>query len=189
MIKSAKRGLLAMAFAVVSLALVVGPALAETTLVQCNGTCGDYQVTDMGPTGGKGAVCKYETNSFDLDFISVRPPIMHGPFSTKSKVGWRYRIFRSTNFGSSYSLYAESNWQTAKASTSIAVYAGSGFARRYWYAPDPNPKGFFKVRINLRWWNLSGSRVIGNAALEYDWYQRLWNGQTNAAQNYCIQDW
>ncbi len=163
------------------------PASAETVLNNCTGNCGDWQVNDMGPIGGKGAVCKYEKNSFDLDFISVRPPIMHGPFAQKTKVQWQYKILRSNNFGSTWTAEHTSDWQTAMANTTDAAYAGSGFARRYHYVAE-NPTGFRKVRVFLRWKNSGGSN-IGTASVEYDWYQRMWNGTSQADQEYCIQDW
>jgi hypothetical protein len=163
------------------------PVAGETVLNNCSGTCGDWQVSDMGPTGPKGAVCKYEKTSFDLDFISVRPPIMHGPFAQKTKVQWQYKILRSTNSGSSWGTEYTSTWQTAMANTTDAAYAGSGFARRYHYVAE-NPTGFRKVRVYLRWKNAAGSN-IGTAAAEYDWYQRMWNGQSQADMEYCIQDW
>lgn len=182
------RILAALTIALTTLAVVAAPAMAETTLNMCTGNCGYYEYKDGGPSGPKGAVCKYETASYDLDFISVRPPLMHGPYAYKTKVGWQYKIYRSKNFGSTWSVYKASTWQTAKANDAIPVYAGHGLSRRYWYAPDPNPTGWFKVRVYLRWWSGSGS-VIGNASAEYDWYQRLWTNQVDVAQQYCIQDW
>jgi hypothetical protein len=64
----------------------------------------------------------------------------------------------------------------------------SGFTSRTWSASDPNPQGIFKVRILLRWKNAAGN-TVGNAKVEYDWYQRKWNGSTNQTNDYCIQDW
>jgi hypothetical protein len=78
------------------------------------------------------------------------------------------------------------DWQVS-ANTSDAAYAGSGFARRYHYVAE-NPTGYRKVRVYLRWKNAAGSN-IGTASAEYDWYQRMWNGQSQADMEYCIQDW
>jgi hypothetical protein len=185
--RSTVRPVLGLAFAMSFLIATALPAAAETILDPCTGTCGDWQVSDMGPTGPKGAVCKYEKDSFDLDFISVRPPIMHGPGSQKTKVQWRYRILRSNNFGSTWTTEATSTWQTATANTTDAAYAGSGFSRRYHYVAE-NPVGFRKVQLDLRWKNAAGSN-IGTARVEYDWYKRIWNGNAQADEEYCIQDW
>lgn len=169
--------------------LVVGaaPVAAETVLNQCSGTCGYWEVKDTGPSGGKGAACQYETGSYDLDFISVRPPLMHGPFANDTKVQWRFKILRSTNFGGTWSTEHTSTWQTAMADDAVPAYAGNGFARRYWYAPE-SPTGWRKVRVYLRWKNAAGSN-IGSAAVEYDWYLRHWNGNKDAAMEHCLQDW
>jgi hypothetical protein len=182
------RLLLGLALAVSSLSVVAIPAAAETVLNSCTGTCGYWEVKDLGPVGGKGAVCKYETGSYDLDFISVRPPSMHGPYSYKTIVEWQYKILRSTNFGGFYLIYNTSTWQSAMANSAIPAYAGKGFARRYWYAPDPNPTGWFKVRVFMQWRN-SGGGVIGTASVEYDHYKGIWNGNSDHRSDYCLQDW
>ncbi len=61
-------------------------------------------------------------------------------------------------------------------------------SKRTWTAPDPNPTGFFKVRILLRWKNAAGN-TVGNAKIEYDYYQGKWNGNTDQRSDYCLQDW
>jgi hypothetical protein len=172
---------------------VAAPVSAETVLDMCSGpgggTCGYYEVYDMHP-GSKGGICKYETGSYDLDWIQVRPPLMHGPYAGpgKTKVQWKFNILRSTNFGGSYTGIYNSSWQTAMANDAIPAREGSGFSWRTWNAPDPNPMGYFKVRILLRWKNAAGN-VVGNAKIEYDHYQRKWNGNSNHGSDYCLQDW
>ena len=185
--RSTARALLGVAFATSFLITGALPATAETILNNCSGVCGDWQVSDMGPLGQKGAVCKYEKTSFELDFISIRPPIMHGPFAQKTKVQWQYKILRSNNAGMSWTTEYTSNYQTAMASDSVAAYAGSGFARRYHYVAE-NPTGFRKVRVFLRWKNAAGNN-IGTASAEYDWYQSLWSNQKRADQEYCLPQW
>jgi hypothetical protein len=174
--------------AALGLALVIGifavaPVSAATQIVPCSGTCGSYSTYDQ--SGGPyGAVCTYETGSYDLDTIKVNPPRIYGPYNGSTKVQWLFSILRSTNF-STYKSIFKSTWQSGMASkTSYAM----GFTSRTWNAPDPNPQGIFKVRILLRWKNTAGS-TVGNAKVEYDWYQRKWNGSTNQANDYCIQDW
>jgi hypothetical protein len=170
------------------LVLVVGgvfaaPASAATKIIACSGTCGTYVTYDQ--SGGPyGAVCTYETGSYDLDAIKVNPPRIYGPYNGATKVQWKFNILRSTNF-TSYKGIFNSSWQNGMASkTSYA----SGFTSRTWSASDPNPQGIFKVRILLRWKNAAGN-TVGNAKVEYDWYQRKWNGSTNQTNDYCIQDW
>lgn len=178
----------ALGLALIFGAVIAAPVSAETVLTTCSGTCGYYEVHDTGPSGMKGAVCQYETGSYDLDWISVRPPLMHGPYSSKTKVMWKFNILRSTNFGGSYTGIYNSSWQTAMANDAIPAYDGSGFSRRYWYASDPNPTGWFKVRILLRWKNSAGN-VVGNAKVEYDHYKGQWNGNSDYRSEYCLQDW
>lgn len=185
--RTGKRAVFGLMLAISALAASVMPAAAETVIDNCTGTCGYWQVSDTGPTGPKGAVCKYEGSSYDLDFISVRPPLVHGPYTYDTKVQWQFKILRSTNFGSTWNTEYTSSWQTAWADDQDPAYAGHGFARRYWYAPE-SPTGFRMVRVYIRWKNAGGSN-IGNAAVEYDWYQRLWKSSKQADQEYCIQDW
>lgn len=177
--------------AALGLALVIGaavaaPASAETVIDPCSGTCGYWEVDDT--PGMHGAVCKYETGSYDLDWISVRAPLMHGPYSNKTTVQWKFNILRSTNFGGSYTGIYNSSWQTAMANNSIPAYQGSGFARRTWYASDPNPTGWFKVRL-LLWWKNGAGNVVGKVKVEYDYYQGKWNGISDTRNEYCLQDW
>jgi hypothetical protein len=176
--------------AALGLALLVGtaaaaPTSAATKLIPCSGTCGSYATYDQ--SGGPyGAVCTYETGSYDLDTIKVNPPRIYGPYNGATKVQWKFNVLRSTNFGGSYKGIFNSTWQNGMASSKTA-YAG-GFTSRTWNAPDPNPTGWFKVRILLRWKNAAGN-TVGNAKVEYDYYQRKWNGNTNNTMDYCIQDW
>jgi hypothetical protein len=178
----------ALGFALIAGTVIAAPVGASTPIGGCSGTCGSWDVLDDSPPPPYGAICKYETASYDLDSINVRPPRMNGPYSYKTRVEWRFRVLRSTNSGSSYSLYYTSAWQGAMASDTDAANLGAGFTRKTWVAPDPNPKGFFKVRLLLRWKN-SGGSVIGNAKVELDNYQGKWNGNTDTRSDYCIQDW
>ena len=182
------RLLVALSLALAGSTLIAGPASAEQILTQCSGKCGEYQYGDNEPPPQYGANCIYETASYDLDKMSGRPPIVHGPFVNKSKVAWRIKILRSNNFGSSWTTEYISGWDYAMASQTIAAYAGRGFARITYSAPE-NPVGWRKMRVNIRWWNLSGSSVIGNASAEYNSYKRLWSGNTDSASDHCIQDW
>ena len=182
------RILIALSLAIAGSTLLAFPASAAEILNDCSGTCGEYQYGDDEPPPQYGANCIYETGSFDLDRMSARPPIVHGPFTSKSMVGWRMKVLRSNNFGSSWTVEYKSGWDTAMASQSIAAYAGSGFARQTYTVPE-NPVGWRKIQVNIRWWNLSGSSVVGRAKAEYNSYKRLWNGNSDAGTDHCIQDW
>lgn len=184
--KVSARVLVSLAIAVSSIVLIAAPVSAETVLNACHGTCGAYQYTDTGPTGGKGAVCGYETVSHDLDFISVRPPLMHGPFANNTPVAWQYKIWRAPVNTGVFALKFTSTWQGAKANDQIPAYADHGFARRFWTAPE-DPHGYFKVRVYLRWKNNAGT-VIGTASAEYDWYKTQWNGTSSTNMQYCLED-
>jgi hypothetical protein len=177
----------AMGLALILGAFVTAPVSAATYLIPCSGTCGNYTVFDA--NGGPfGAICTYETGSYDLDKIIVSPPRIYGHYSTKTKVQWKFNILRSKNFGSSYKGIYNSSWQVGLASETIAADSSNSFSARTWMAPDPNPTGWFKVRILLRWKNAAGS-TVGNAKVEYDYYQGKWNGFTDHRNDYCLQDW
>jgi hypothetical protein len=176
---------IALAFALVVGAFVATPVSAATTIGGCTngGTCGVWSVSDT--SANRGATCKYETASYDLDTIQVKAPTMFGLYSYNTSVGWRFQIWRSTNFGGSWSRYAQSGWQNAMASKSSSA---AGFTSRTWSAPDPNPTGWFKARIVMRWKGAGGS-VVGKRVVEYDYYQRKWMSSINPSTDYCLQDW
>jgi hypothetical protein len=180
---SGLRLLVAISFAVSSLVVMAAPAAAETVLVACNGTCGSYELKDMGPTGPKGAVCGYEKVSFYLDFISVRPPLMHGNYQSKTKVAWRFKIQNTAdNVNGTWATIFTSTYQSAKANDAIPAYAGRGFSRRWWYASE-GPSGYYRVWIEMAWWH-NGS-VEGTARVEYDHYKWLWNGNSGHSSEFC----
>jgi hypothetical protein len=180
------RFLVAIALAVSSVVVVTAPAAAYRELVPCTGTCGYWEAYDYS-TGQKGAVCGYEKVSQDLDFISVRPPLMHGNYPTYTKVGWRFKIRRqSLAPGATFNTIFTSSWQTAKANDAIPAYAGSGFSRRFWYAPE-NPTGHFQALVEMQWWH-SGS-VEGFVRIQYEWYKALWKGNSYTNNEYCLQNY
>lgn len=176
------RSLIAIGFAISSLVVMAMPAAAETVLVPCSGTCGYYEVKDTGPTGPKGAVCGYGAASSQLKFISVRPPLMHGNYPVKTKVGWRFKIRHASAPSGPWATAYTSTWQYAKANDAIPAYAGKGFERRFWYAPGM-PSGYFLVWVEMAWWH-SGS-AEGSARVEYDHYKTLWSGNSGYSPEYC----
>jgi hypothetical protein len=185
--KPALRVAVALAFALVAAGALAGPAAAESVIQDCgmSETCGYWEVRDSGPPYG--ANCKYETGSYDLDLIKIQPPLMHGPTGNKTKVGWQFKILRSTNSGNTWGFYYKSNWQYAMADDMIPAYGGHGFSKRTWNAPE-NPTGWFKVRIYMRWYSAGGA-FTGNVVVEINYYKRVWNGNVDYAMDYCLQDW
>jgi hypothetical protein len=182
--RSLFRMALALAFALTAAGTLAAPAAAETIIQSCNGTCGYYEIGDGGPPYG--ANCQYEHASHDLDKVSARPPLMHGPYSTKTKVRWLFRVFRASNYNGPWSQIYQSSWQNAMTNDAIPAYAGHGFSRRTWTAPE-SPTGYFKVRLLLHWFNQSGNRV-GIAAVELDNYKLL-DGAVGSNTEWCPQDW
>jgi hypothetical protein len=182
--RSRLRSLMALAFAISSLAVFAAPAAAETVLVPCSGTCGYWEVYDAS-VGKKGAVCVYANSyPYQLNSITVRPPLMHGYYTPKTKVGWRFIVQRKNVNGGAWSSRFTSSYQTALASDSIPANVGSGFSRRAWNAPA-NPAGYYyRILIEMQWWH-NGS-VEGFLRLKYDWYKRLSGNNTDTQPNYCL---
>lgn len=183
------RLVIAVAFAASSLVVMALPAAAETVLVTCTGTCGYYQVYDTGPTGMKGADCVYLNNNThpDLAEMTFRPPLMHGYYPNKTKVGWRFKVQREpVNSAQPFKTIYTSPWQTAMANDAIPASVGHGFSRRAWMAPA-SPHGFFRVVIELQWWH--GASVDGMVRLKYDWYKAIRSGHPSYVDmEYCLED-
>lgn len=185
---SGLRILVAMAFALSSLVVMAAPAAAEIVLIPCNGTCGYYEVKDQGPTGPKGAVCVYSNSTgAPLREMTVRPPLMHGNYPNKTKIGWRFKIQREAPSSLNFNTIYTSSYQTALADDAIPAYAGHGFSRRAWRAPS-NPSGFYRVWIEMQWWH-NGS-VEGFARVQYDWYKAIRSGYPSYVdQSYCLSNY
>jgi hypothetical protein len=181
---SSLRLVLGIVFAMSALGVVAAPAAAETVLQSCQGTCGAWQVDDAAAPR-RGASCFYGTSyPYKLKSISVRPPLMHGNYSNKTKVGWRYLIQRKSISSGGWNTVYTSGFQTAKANDAIPAYDGHGFSRRS-YAVS-NPSGYYwRVALDLRWWH-NGS-VEGTLKLKYDWYKRERGNTMDVQPNYCIQ--
>jgi len=182
--RSRLRMVLAVAFAITAVGALAAPAAAESALIPCNGNCGYYENGDGGPPYGSN--CQYEAASYDLDKMSPRPPLMHGSYSFKTKVDWRFKILRRAPAGGAYQTIYTSSYQNAMADDSIPARAGHGFSRRTWMAPE-NPTGRHKVWIEMRWWYQGA--VEGFARVEIDNYKRLWSGNVDYTTEYCLQDW
>ena len=179
------RVVLALGLALASAAAVSAPAAAETSLIPCNGVCGDYEIYDATAPPPFGANCKYEKASLDLDWISTRPPQMHGlaTYPNNSKVQWRVTVLEDT--GSGFAAIHDTRWQTAFANDQQVARAGRGFHRIRWFAPE-SPNGYYKVWLAMRWWK--GGDVKGFAMVEIDHYKWKWNGQSGALDDNCIDN-
>jgi hypothetical protein len=183
-VKPRLRILLALSVALMAVAAVSAPVSAETTLIACNGVCGDYEIYDSSPPPPYGANCKYETASVDLDWISVRPPQMHGlaTYPKDSRVQWRIRVLAAPDTLSGFGAIDTTPWQTAFANDQQVARAGHGFHRIRWYAPE-DPE-YYKVWLEMRWWK--GGEVKGFASAEIDHYKWKWNGTTgDMGDDYC----
>jgi hypothetical protein len=170
--------------ALVAFALAVGPASAET-VKSTSGNIGPYEIFDTSSTPG--ANCLYETASFDLDRISVRPPAhVHSYGSSSQWVGWRYVIGRDA--------HQNGYWKTYYQSPIVKQYVNdntnpSSFARRTWIAPE-HPTGRFRVRIVIYWYTHSSrTHVTGKTVIEYDYYKAKWNGNSQPHTEYCLEDY
>lgn len=172
--------LLAATFA---LAIAATPVAAEDLISQ-SGTYGTADIADRADGGGQGATCVYETNgSKDLDVIKVRGPKVWGTASAKRWVGWRFVIQRASSPDGTFSTYRTSTWLKAKASTTKPVQ----FASRRWTAPE-DPTGFFRVRVQVRWYEAgSSSDVAGRMTLQDAWY-RVRRGATSNVHMYACWD-
>ena len=135
--------------------------------------------------GPFGAICKYENGGYDLDWIKVRAPARCT--ATIRQDQGRLALQHPAQ---------ERQWrQLDDASTtarSRPAWQGRMTRPRQprLHQPDvdraqPNPTGWFKVRILLWWVNPSGT---GKMKVEYDWYQGKWNGNTDQRDDYCLQD-
>ena len=166
----------------VVLALVLGAQpVAAARILKDTGTQGYYELYDeMG--GPRGANCLYKQGTYELGAISVRPPLMHGNYATKTKVQWRFKIRRqSVSPGAAFKTIYTSTWQTDKANDAIPA---DDFTRRKWSAPT-NPTGRFQVLVELRWWYQGA--VEGFVRAQYEWYLAKWKTQSYENNEYCLQ--
>jgi hypothetical protein len=167
-----------------TLLAVAQPVGAARILVDCTGTCGYYELYDE-QTGKKGANCLYKSASpGELDAITVRPPLMHGNYPTKTKVEWRFRIRHKSSGGiDPFVKIYTSSWQSALADDAIPAYPGHGFSRRAWNAPS-SPAGFYQVVVELRWWHQGAKE--GFVRAQYEWYKAKRNGASYVNNEYCL---
>lgn len=178
------RLLVALCFALTSVAAFAAPASAETVTSPCSGTCGYWEVYD-GSTGRKGANGIYGTSyPYKLNKITVRPPLMHGAHPSNSQVGWRFKVQRRPVGGGTWSTIYTSTYQTAQANDAIPAYAGNGFSRRSWNAPN-NPAGYvYRILLDLRWKH--NGTVEGTLSLRYEWYKAKSGNNTYTNPDYLL---
>jgi hypothetical protein len=152
----------------------------------CTGRCGYYEVDDS--LAMPGAKCSYGTSfPYKLKWISVLPPLMHGDYPGNTPVAWRFRIQRKPNSSGSFNNFFTSGYQQTTANESIPAYAGNGFSRRKWFAPN-NPNGYrYRVIIDLIW--KKNGMIEGRAHVRYEIYNRVRGMDSDKAMDYCIQSY
>lgn len=185
--RSGLRVALGLVFAMSALGVLAAPAAAETVTQPCSGNCGYWEVYDAAAPL-RGGSCFYAGSyPYKLTSMTARAPLMHGDYSTKTKVGWRFKIQRQGNGGGAWSTIYTSGYQTAMANDSIPAYNGHGFSRRAWNAPS-NPAGYhYRIALDLKWWKANGT-VDGTLSLKYDWYKRQRSGGGKDVQpGHCLQ--
>jgi len=179
------RIVLGVIFAVSAVSVMAAPAAAEVIVKACVGNCGYYEVYDNSGSQ-QGAKCTYKSSyPYKLLNMSVRPPLMHGDYPSKTKVEWRFKVQRKSVGGNKWLVYYTSSYQSAQASDSIPATEGSGFSRRTWNAPS-NPAGYdYRVILELQWWH-NGSKE-GYAKIRYTWYKEQRQGSSSSnLSSYCI---
>jgi hypothetical protein len=179
-------------FALSALGVAAAPVSAETILKGCHknatsalmGDCGYWEVYDAS-VGKKGAVCVYANNfPYELNVITVRPPLMHGLYSNKTPVGWRFSVQRKTVSGTTWSTRYTSTYQMSTANEAIPAYVGHGFSRRAWNAPNDPSGYFYRIIIELIW--KRNGTTEGYVKLKYDWYKAQRSGATYTNPDYCL---
>lgn len=156
-----RRGLMRALPICVALAMAIPslPAAAFNEAVD-TGTTAFYTVFDDSSTPG--VTCKYEDNSGtdndELDRIRVRNLQAHGPFATKSWVGYRFLVKRQRPpFTESYRTVYRSPVIKKKANQSEVAF----FPWRTWTAPE-GTHARYRVHILLYWYKRgSTTQVIG----------------------------
>ena len=186
--RSRFRLLIGLTLAISALVVMAAPAAGFAIIDDCNGTCGYYEVTDV-EGGMRGANCFYINSfPFKLDRITIRPPLMHGDYTTKTKVGWRFKAQRMANGGLVWTTISTSSYQTAKANDAIPAYAGHGFSRRTWDAPS-NPAGYrYRIVLDLKWWKPNGT-VDGTLSGRIEHYKGVRGNSSDDRDNYCLQSY
>jgi hypothetical protein len=77
-----------------------------------------------------------------------------------------------------------STYQKALADDAIPAYAGNGFSRRAWSAPN-DPSGYrYRVVIDMRWKH--NGVVEGKLTVRYDWYKAKSGTNTYTNPNYLL---
>jgi hypothetical protein len=183
--RTALRIALGLIFAMSAASVIAAPAAGAVIVKACVGTCGSYEVGDSSTTYG--AKCTYGNSyPYKLLNVNVRPPLMHGNYSTKTKVGWRFKIQRQPTGGGKWLVTYTSSYQTADANDAIPAYLNHGFTRRTWTAPS-NPAGYFyRVILELQWWK--NGNVEGYAKARDQYYNQVRANGTgqNDGFGYCI---
>jgi hypothetical protein len=159
------------------LALGAGPVLGFSGVTE-TGTRGQWQVKDNAVPGEEGVRCFYENNGTggsDLVRVRVRPPtLVKGAYANASWVGWRFRIMRSTDGGSTFQAYFTSTTWKDKASSSAAADA---FGYRSWNVPGGLDQSSIRVQLTIFFYRPgSSTTVAGKVVGLYDNYINKYEG-------------
>lgn len=158
----------AAAVALIAVVLSAGPVVADTVIKE-TGTRGAWSLKDTHRRPG--AKCAYSIYG-DLYAISVRPPQVYGAYPMETWVGWRFKILRSTNEGSTWRTIYRSPLQKDRATDTMAA---DEFMRPTWDGPnevDPPAHAWYKVKvITLFYAPGSATSVEGKIITEVDNYK------------------
>jgi len=171
----------ALSCALLALLLGVQPA-AAAVIINETGRVGSYQLNDF-QVGQRGANCTYESNSFDLDNISVRAPFVHGDYQQMTWVGWEFRIQRDAPpFDGAFGTIFKSAIEKSRANDEFIA----DFSRRKWIAPE-NPTGQYRVLIKIYWYE-PGSKTAaeGRTLARYEWYKAKHDADTYVNMDLCL---
>ena len=185
----------------VLLALSTGPVVADTEWGH-TGMTGYHALRDTHYTNA-GATCRYVgvypspggySYEGELKRIFVRPPKVRGIAGYgNQKVGWQFRVERTTNPSGTWTTTYTSPWQNdmttptvlaefTERSINVNVPADS--------ADDP-PYHLYRVMVKIRWYRPDNS-VRGTATHRVDYYKEIYKNwpigdgtEENATDMYC----
>lgn len=179
--------------AALAIAISSLPAAAFNEAVN-TGTTAFYTVFD--DSSEPGVTCKYEdnagTDNDELDRIRVRDLQAHGPFATRSWVGYAFLVKRQRPpFTASYRTVYRSPIIKKKANQSEVAF----FPWRTWTAPE-GTQAQYRVHILLYWYKKgSQTKVIGKVRGLIEVYKHklgpgdVFNEGTPGTAGFCAPEW
>lgn len=153
---------------------LVGAVAAPTAVAfeetSSNGTVGFYTVNDFNDRPG--VACRYEDNAGatkdELDRIVIKPLWSHGPFATKSWVGFRFIVKANKPplaDGVFRTVYRSPIVKRKANQTEIANFSGS------WRAPE-GTRSEYQVKLRFIYYKKgSTSQAVGSASGNLEVYR------------------